>query len=410
MFAAVAPGRTNALGRLIRAPRGPSRRRIAAVVTILAAVIAASTLASTLAYLRLPEPTGEFAVGREVTLLVDPARAEQRTPASERRKVRLVAWYPAVASSGQLAEYVPGLDAIRAGLEASGELGTLEIAGLGLVRAYSRDGAAVAPSDGPYPVVLLSPGNATNVAFYSSLAEDLASHGFVVVGVDHPYQVAAVDLGDGRVAVYSGDQAAGPLGTEVAAKIDERVADIRFVLDRLAEDSAGLASLQGHIDLRRVGIAGHSNGGIAAAEACTADPRLVACMNIDGQAGGGPFSSRPNPRAPTKPFLYLTKEVQLHASLAALLEAAGTDTYRIQVPAATHGTFADGPRFRPRLAPIDGTADEVLAIERGFALAFFDRVLRDAPQTVFGAVNAPTDVIVEVYPLGDPDRTRGPLS
>jgi dienelactone hydrolase len=409
MFAAVAPARTNALGRLIRAPRGPSRRRIAAVATILAAVIAASTLASTLAYLRLPEPTGEFVVGRAVTLLVDPARPEPRIAANERRKVRLVVWYPAIASSGHTTEYVPGLDAIRAGLEASGELGTLEIAGLGLVQAHSSDGAAVAPSGGSYPVVILSPGNATNVAFYSSLAEDLASHGFVVVGVDHPYQVAAVDMGDGRVAVYSGDQATGPLGTEVAAKIDERVADIRFVLDRLAEDAAGVASLQGHLDLERVGIAGHSNGGIAAAEACTADARLVACMNIDGQAAGGPFSSRPNPQAPTKPFLYLTKEVQLHASLAALFEAAGPDTYRIQVPAAIHGTFADGPRFRPRLAPVDGIADEVLAIERGFALALFDRVLRDAPQTVFGAVNAPTDVIVEIYPLGDPDRTRGPL-
>ena len=409
MLTAVAPGRSHALGRLIRAPRGPSRRRILAAATLLAAVITAATLASTLAYLRVPEPTGTFAVGRAVALMIDPARSDPRSALDERRKVGLVVWYPAIADSGQPAEYVPGLDAIRSGLAASGELGALELAGLGLVRTNSREGAEVAPSDRSYPVVILSPGNATNVAFYSSLGEDLASHGYVVVGVDHPYQVTAVDLGDGGVAVYSGDQHAGPLGAEIIAKIDERVADIRFVLDRLVADAAGLAFLQGHLDLGRVGIAGHSNGGIAAADACAADARLVACMNIDGQAAGGPFSSRPSPQAPTKPFLYLTKEAELHTSLAALFEAAGPDTYRVQVPEASHGSFADGPRFRPRLAPIDGIADDVLVMERGIALAFFDRVLRDAPQSVFEAITAPTDVIVEVYPLGDPDRLRESL-
>ena len=409
MFAFVAPGRTFALGRFIRTPRRPSGGRIAAVALLLAAIIAASAVASTLAYLRLPAPTGAFAVGRATTLLTDPSRPEPRTAANDHRAVRLVAWYPAAAGSGQSTEYVPGLDAIRAGLEASGELGPLEVAGLGFVQAHASDGAAIAREGGSYPVVILSPGNATNVTFYSSLAEDLASHGFVVVGVDHPYQVAAVDLGDGTVAVYPGDQAAGPLGTEVAAKIDERVADIRFVLDRLAEDAAGFIALQGRLDLGRVGIAGHSNGGIAAVEACAADARLSACMNIDGQAAGGPFSSRRDPAAPTKPFMYLTKETQLHESLAALFEEAGPDTYRVQVPAATHDTFADGPRFRPRLAPVDGIADAVLTIERGFALAFFDRALRGAPQTVFREVAAPTDVLVEVYPLGDRSRAREPL-
>ena len=386
-----------------------STRRVALVALILAAVTAASMVASTLAYLRLPSPTGAFAVGRAVALLTDSARAEPRSAANDRRKVRLLTWYPAVKDSGQPLEYVPDLDTIRVGLEASGELGSTEIAGLRLVQAHSRRDAALATSEQSYPVVILSPGNATNVVFYSSLAEDLASHGFVVIGIDHPYQVTAVDLGEGRVAVYPGDPTAGPIGAEVVAKIDERVADIRFVLDRLAQDTAGFVALQGRLDLRRVGIVGHSNGGIAAVEASAADSRLLASMNIDGQLAGGPFSARPSPTAPTKPFLYLTKEMKLHSALDALFETAGPDTYRVVVPSAAHEAFADGPRFRPRLAPIDGTADAVLTIERGFARAFFDRVLRGAPQSVFQGVTAPIDVVVEVYPLGDRSRARGPL-
>jgi hypothetical protein len=41
----------------------------------------------------------------------------------------------------------------------------------------------------------------------------------------------------------------------------------------------------------------------------------------------------------------------------------------------------------------------VLAIERGFVLAFLDHELRGEPQSVFGAVTAPTDVQVSIYPL-----------
>jgi dienelactone hydrolase len=387
-----------------------NRRPIAVCVLMLGIVIVVSTVASTLAYLRLPEPTGTFPVGRVDSLLSDPARPEPRTPADDRRQVRLVAWYPATRDSGRQAGYVPGLDAIREGLEASGELGGIEIAGLGFVHANAREGAAITAQVGPLPVIVLSPGNATNVAFYSSLAEDLASHGFVVIGIDHPYQVAAVEVSGGAVAVYPGDQTAGPLGQEVTAKIDERVADIRFVLDRLAHDAAGIAGLRGRLDLEHIGVAGHSNGGIAAVETCALDVRVVGCMNIDGQAAGGPFSSRPDPRTPTKPFLYLTKEMRLHDTLAAVFEEAGPDTYRVVAPAATHEAFGDGPRFRPRIAPVDGVADAVLTIERSVALAFFDRILRDAPQTVFGEMCAPTDLLVEVYPLGDPRRARAPLT
>jgi hypothetical protein len=62
--------------------------------------------------------------------------------------------------------------------------------------------------------------------------------------------------------------------------------------------------------------------------------------------------------------------------------------------------WADGPRFEPRLAPLDGTPDHVLAIERGFVRAFFDHALRGAPRSVLGEIAAPMDVFVEVYPLG----------
>jgi hypothetical protein len=78
------------------------------------------------------------------------------------------------------------------------------------------------------------------------------------------------------------------------------------------------------------------------------------------------------------PFLFLTKETTLHPALEAVFEAATRDAYRVVVPAAAHGDF-DGARFEPRALPLDGTADAVLTIERGFTLAFLDHELRGAP-------------------------------
>ena len=375
----------------------PSFRRAVAFTVAVAGLLAISTVASTIAYLRLPPVTGSHAVGRMESLLTDPARMDRHVQAAH-RQVRLLAWYPAVPGTGTSTGYVPGLEKIAAGLEASGELSAAQVAGLGFVQDAARDGASLVTSSEKIPVVLLSPGNATNVAFYASLAEDLASHGYVVIGLDHPYQVAAVDLGAGATAVYPGDPEGAP-GADLSAKIDERVADLAFVLDRLPVDAAGLTVLGNRLDLSRVAIVGHSNGGIAAAEACNAGLPVAACVNIDGQAAGGPFAADPNPDAPPKPFMFLTKETELHPSLGALFERAGPDTYRVVVPAARHGDFADGARFNPRALPLDGTSDAVLAIERGFVRAFLDHELRGEPESVFGTVAAPIDVQVSVYPL-----------
>ena len=388
-----------------RRPLGlPPRRRVLIALAILAGAGIISSLLSTVAYLRLPMPTGEFGVGRDAAVWTDPSRGEAHTAApGDMRQVRAVAWYPTDGSGATGGPYMSDVETIADGLVASGELGPIEVVALRAAGSNAVDGAPLSASAARWPVVILSPGNATNVEFYGTLAEELASHGYAVVGIDHPYQVTAVALLDGSVAVYEGDdrapgQLTGPDG-RAAKKIAERVADVRFVLDRLENGADGLAGLDGRaLDLEHIAVVGHSNGGVAAAELCAGDPRVDACLNIDGMLAGGPFSAA-TPVAPSKPFMFLTKEAELHPVLRALFEAGGDQTYRVVVPAASHGAFADGPRFVPRFLPLDGEADRTLRVTRGLAVAFLDHVLRGAPQTVLGKVDAPTDVLLEVYPL-----------
>lgn len=342
--------------------------------------------------------SGEYSVGRQESVWTDPRRPETGTPdPTDHRQIGLVIWYPAEPGTGTPAPYVPDLDAIKSGLVASGEFNSMEAAGLKWVRSHSLANAAVAPAVDRYPLLVLSPGNATNVEFYGSLAEDLASNGYVVVGLNHPFQVAAMTLTDGSVAVYDTSTDGAP----VADKITERVVDVEFVLDRLGQETAAGTLLDGRVDLSRVGILGHSNGGLTAAEVCRASREVAACMNIDGQAASGPFGTSAEPAPVGRPFMYLTKEPEIHPALAATFELSGSGTFRVVVPAATHDQFADGPLFQPGLWPLDRTADHVQTVTRGFARAFFDEFLAPAPEpTPLPVVDAPTDVYLYGYPLG----------
>jgi predicted dienelactone hydrolase len=87
-----------------------------------------------------------------------------------------------------------------------------------------------------WPVVLFSPGNTVPRSIYTTFVEDLASHGFVVVAIDHPYSVAIVVLPDGRTAIQAGSGApVVPFETRVGV----HAADLRFALDEMTRlDSA----------------------------------------------------------------------------------------------------------------------------------------------------------------------------
>lgn len=394
--ARIRPGLRDPLGQLPR----PSARRLLALAIVAAVAIGTSGVLSTVAHLQLPAPTGPDAVGKQVTTFTDPTRAEPGTPAvDDRRELRLVTWYPAIAGTGEPAAYIADLAAIREALVDSGSVNALAAAALDAVRDPSRRGAALAAAEASrHPVVVFSPGNATNVEFYGSLAVDLASRGYVVIGIDHPFQSGAVPISSG-IAAYSGDAPMQDAEAVTQRRIAERVADITAVLDGLTAGSVDVGIDGQQLDLTRIGLVGHSNGGVAAAEAC-ADARVTACVNIDGQLAGGPFSARPDPAAPTKPFLFLTKETTMHPVLEAVFEAGGPGTFRVVVPAATHDAFTDGPMFQPRVVPFEAAADQVQTVSRSAIGAFFAHTLRGAPASVFEDLVAPTDIQVMVYPLG----------
>jgi pimeloyl-ACP methyl ester carboxylesterase len=145
-------------------------------------------------------------------------------------------------------------------------------------------------------VVIFSPGAGVKTLFYSSLEMDLASHGYLVVALEHLYDAPVVVFPHGRI-LHSipkkkvSDSADGERQA-MQDTADYRAQDILFAKAKLGELAADAKSFfSNRLDLHRVAAVGHSLGGMAAMRACQLDAVIGACVNIDGSYRARPYPS-----------------------------------------------------------------------------------------------------------------------
>lgn len=380
---------------------------------------------------RVPSVTGPFAVGRMEFHWIDSSRTEPFLASlSARREVVVFVWYPAAAHSGaHEAAYIPHYASMARALGDSAmnsEFGRLrqEIAS-GAIRSHSLESAPLLAIGRPFPVLIFSPGFDESVLTYSAQVEDLASHGYVVLGLEHPFDAYAVWLADDHVvpfpaALWHAAQARPNGAYEYQlAQLALRADDIRFVLDRLGRIATvpGAARFAGALDLTRVGAFGHSLGGVAAADACRFDARIRACMNEDADAEGRPFSGGPAAFPIKQPFLFFVTGHSIYASARtpspsdsalvgmkitraaydsintlyqrnqdAALAAMPGGAIRIMAEAKdfTHGSFIDMKLLRAPDSAAARTQLEYLRVIRLYTRAFFDSTLRGMPAGPLG--------------------------
>jgi predicted dienelactone hydrolase len=239
----------------------------------------------------LPTPSGAFAVGSETYTWTDTSREETST--SERgdfREVVAQAWYPAQPTDGPAEPYA-GTGVSGASL--AGGYPTWFFTRFDEVDTHAVHGAPVAASAAGWPVLLFSPGGSMGRQTGTALCVELASRGFVVVAMSHPYDSGATRLSDGTIIGTDFSLMSTP--EQNAALVDVRVADAEFVLDQLAglDPLAPTSVLAGHLDLDRVAMVGHSLGGAAAARMLAEDDRIDAAVNLDGRMFTAPSLDRP---------------------------------------------------------------------------------------------------------------------
>ena len=232
----------------------------------------------------LPSPTGSFAVGRTQFALKNPGSQDE---------LAVWIWYPADRGQQPKADYLP--PAWRQALR--DKQGTFMRSFFKrdplVVHVHSQADATVASEHRQYPVVLLRPGGSALTADFTTLAEDLASHGYVVVGFDAPARSFVFVESDGRVIgrapANDVENANGNLTDPVIGRLLTMwVTDLKAVvgqLQRLNDAPSGVFA--GRFDLARLGAVGHSFGGAQALQFCHDDLRCRAAIDLDGIPFGG---------------------------------------------------------------------------------------------------------------------------
>ncbi|MET7336764.1 lipase [Nonomuraea sp. NPDC005650] len=353
----------------------------------------------------LPAPGGPYPVGTVDVRLVDRSRPDPLAAAKPYRELMISLWYPAAAGGGPLAPHMAPLAAADWDRHSAPPLGIARGAvAWAATRTHARVGAPVEPRAGKLPVVLFSSGDGGPRTLGTTLVEDLAARGYLVVTVDHTYEADQVEFPGGRVV------RALPLPPKLTPKViakllakhsRARLADIRYVLDQVTALAHGRPiggklpeGMLGAPDASRVGALGQSLGGSVAAQLTRDDARVDVGVNLDG-AYVGPVATR----GVTRPFLQLaagTHTRDNEPSWKSFWRASTGWKREVRFKGAAHGSFTDLQPLLPQIAaklPTVPLADYVgtidpgrsVAAQRAYVGAFFDLHLRGRPTRLFEA-------------------------
>jgi len=336
----------------------------------------------------LPTPTGTLQVGRQTFEWTDTARKDPYVAGP--RKLAVFVWYPvAKGVTGRKVAYAPGQ---WSGLQLKAPLSILE-GPLDSLHDHALDHAAVAP--GRFPVVVLLPGMGFSAPMYAALAEDLASHGYLVAGVTPTYSANLTVL-DGRTVESMpaanppnlGDNSPGAI-----AAADHLVtlwaADARFAATRVTKelpDSADTTFGPAYV--------GHSFGGAASLEACRTDQRCAAAVDLDGTQYGEAVK-----KGVQAPILLLgaddscitsicgpdAKSDAGRSSALSLLKASTNTSWCATIPDTRHFNFTDyGVYYLAwplrRYLPLGSVEPRrALTVQNGYVTTFLSHALRNTP-------------------------------
>lgn len=368
----------------------------------------------------LPAPDGPHSIGTEVFRWTDASRDEPRSAdTSDRRSVIAQMWYPAsprseTAPTAQ-ADYSARTDyTARADyLDGRGNLPprisgapSVLLSRYHQIDTHAERGAPLARAERPWPVIVFSPGYGAPRAAYTGLATRLASRGFVVLVLDHPYESAVTELPDGRIVgtqetFQPGQRDRGPY---MAEQQRVRTADIRFVIDQVERSVAFAALLRGAaIDTSKIAVIGHSFGGAVSLMAMSEDRRVAAAVNIDGT----PYGDLPE-RELTRPIMLITSDLAasphgevFHRGNGELFARAVGTRLRFELKHADHYSFTDA--FFYFAAPARWLLGRVIGAARGPAetqqatadlvAAFLSGPLTNVERDVAAVAAQYTDVI-----------------
>ncbi len=344
--------------------------------------------------LSLPAPSGPYAVGRTVYDWVDTSRLDVLSDRPNQKRELLVwAWYPAQVNTSQApAPYLPA--AWIGARDRNQGIGILLEHNFASIQTHSFADAPLSSALSSYPVLIMEPGMGPIPTDYTVMAENLASQGYVVVGINPTYTPFLVVFPDGRIAPRSSKGAIPDTADPVTADRDANAIgrvwadDVIFVMDQLASLNGDKASsFFERLDLEHIGVLGHSFGGATAIAVCQRDARCKAGADLDGTPWGDEKSG-----VVPQPFMFIAEDYtrgcdsNCEAMKQAYAHVKAGAAYWLSVRGTGHFNFSDlplrqSPIVRPlfAVAGLIGSIDPVRAqqVANAYLVAFFDRYLKN---------------------------------
>lgn len=254
-------------------------------ITILGALAAAaltttSAIAAQMTTNVFPEPPGPYKVQFESQELVDKNRPDPWN-ATHPRRMMISKFTPVPKHLCTKTCRIPYMSPLIAKTEddildaflgpigwPQGLLKTLEMQ----VCCETRKPARCEAKPPSFPKILFGTGLNTTRMVYSATAQQIASMGYEVIVMDHPYETDIVEFSNGDV-IYGGNIVGDPNNVPPLVKgIMIRREDVKFLLTKLK--------------IHKTVYLGQSYGGAAAADAVYAEPRVVSGVNLDGAMYG----------------------------------------------------------------------------------------------------------------------------
>jgi predicted dienelactone hydrolase len=364
-----------------------------------------------------PRPSGKFQIGTSYLFLEDSTRLDTFSNApDDYRWISIRVWYPANPPSG--ATPAPfGNDEFNRSMVEKGFFDPAYLDEVALRPSASFRDVPFAKQGAPWPILIYSSSGVITANVF--LCEELASHGYVVLAVGHPYwcefyfdaegklfyfdksnkhyvamweeedskltkdtkeRITRATDGEMKLTLYKELNRIMP--TEVAdlALWQE---DIDFLIDKLVELNSSEGLYRDCLDTERIGIMGYSKGGALAGQICATSDRIRAGVNFDGFMFGGVVDNDLE-----KPFMIFGQIVSWCQECPSInlpfFQRSRDDAYLVGIADANHATFTDLPLMRKYVLPegilssLDGTTSS--SIISSYVLAFFNTYVRELPR------------------------------
>ncbi len=329
-----------------KSSKTPSRISRAVILLIIMIVISSTLFLDQLfPMFDIPNPSGSYNVGTVIFDLTDSSRDEVFTAnPDDNRRILIQVWYPTDdVSMDTKAPYISDMEAFGTGIQQSFRFPPLLVSHLNNIKTNSYTGVEVSENQAEYPVLLFSHGYGGLIMQNTILMEELASHGYIVFSICHPYESAVASFPDGT-DIFEGE---APEGHFINDSLTIWANDSTYLLDQLevTENTVIPGVLWGKMDLDRIGALGHSFGGTTAEELCLTDARVIIGISFDS-----PHIGASRELNMTKPFMLFFGPDYGNPGLNDIVYNNAQNTcYGLYVNDTRHYNFADVDLWSPIL-------------------------------------------------------------